>query len=213
MGMSLDRRKLIAVAILLGVILFFGGAKYYEMRLDTIRVETQPSIEQETEKTEGTEGTEGTEIANGEEPPELLTVHVVGAVEKPGVYILEEDKRINDAVQLAIPTDKADLTQINLAAFLEDGKQIYVPAKGEKRDSFVASYRLGEQNNSNTLINLNTAMSSELDSLPGIGPALAERIIAYREKNGPFGSIEDITKVSGIGPSLLEKIRNKVTVR
>lgn len=213
MGISLDRRKLIAVAIVLGVILFFGGAKYYEMRLDTIRVEIQPSSWQETEKTEGTEGTEGTETANGKEPPELLSVHVVGAVEKPGVYVLEKDKRINDAVQLASPTDKADLTQINLAAFLEDGKQIYVPAKGEKRESAAVSYRLGEQSNSSTLININTAGTSELDKLPGIGPALAARIIAYREKNGPFGSIEDITKVSGIGPSLLEKIRNKVTVR
>lgn len=201
-----DKRKLIAVAILLGVILFFGGAKYYKMRLDTVRVETQVSIEQET-----SEPAEKEPVKNDEEELELLAVHVVGAVEKPGVYMLTRDKRINDAVQLAQPTAKADLSQINLAALLEDGKQIYVPGFGEKRTATTAVQRIGENNSG--LINLNTASSSELDKLPGIGPALAERIIAYREQHGSFAAIEDITKVSGIGPALLEKIRNKITVR
>lgn len=205
-GILPDKRKLIAVAILLGLILFFGGAKYYQLRLDAVRVENQVSVEQEAE-----ESAENEPVKNEEEKLELLAVHVVGAVEKPGVYMLADDKRVNDAVQLALPTSKADLSQINMAAFLEDGKQIYVPAYGEKKVAVSAVQRIGE--NSSGLINLNTASPSELDRLPGIGPALAERIIAYREQYGLFDAIEDVTKVSGIGPSLLEKIRSKVTVR
>ncbi|PKM87915.1 MAG: competence protein ComEA [Firmicutes bacterium HGW-Firmicutes-12] len=197
-----DRRQIIAISILLGVIFFFGGVKYYEMRLDKVEVITEFTVEQEKEiEAEKTL----------EETPALFAVHVVGSVEKPGVYLLEENKRVNDAVKLAVPTDKADLTQLNLAVLLEDGKQIYVPAQGENTSPSEALVRLGQQ--SSGLVNINTAAVGELDTLPGIGPALAGRIIDYRKKNGAFSSIEDITKVSGIGPSLLENIRNMVTVR
>jgi competence protein ComEA len=196
-----DRRQIIAVSILLGVIFFFGGIKYYEMRLDEVEIKTEFTLETEEEL-------ESERMK--EETPALYAVHVVGAVENPGVYLLEENKRVNDAVQLAVPTDKADLSQLNLAVPLEDGKQIYVPIEGEVRSYRETVERLGEQ--SDGLVNINKASARVLETLPGIGPALAGRIIDYREKHGLFSSIEEITKVSGIGPSLLEKIRNKVTV-
>lgn len=143
-----------------------------------------------------------------EELPKLFTVHVVGAVEKPGVYTLEEGKRLDDAVKMAVPTAKADLSLINLAAPLEDGKQIYVPKKGEKVDVV----RNLTPTASSGKININTAGAAQLDKLPGIGPALAQRIIEYRESKGLFEKIEDITKVSGIGNAMFEKMKSKITV-
>lgn len=199
-----DRKQIIALAILLGVILFFGGVKYYELRLDKIEIHSEVAPEQESEDME-------TGVAETA-PARLLTVHVVGAVEKPGVYTLEEGGRVDDAVKLAVPTEKADLTQINLAVPLEDGKQIYVPARGETPAASENLNRIGTQAKSGP-VNINTASSAELETLSGIGPALAGRIIDYRTKNGPFAQTDDLTKVSGIGPAVLNKIRSKITVR
>jgi len=194
---KISRKAQVIVTVGFGIIIFFGGIKYQQTRLNIIEI--GPAVISEQEQT-----------TPEEREPELLSVHVVGAVEKPGVYTLEKGKRINDAVELAVPLAKADLAQINLAAALQDGKQIYVPQKGEKAPSTATSQRIGT--GTTGLININTAGSGELEKLSGIGPALAGRIIDYREKNGPFVSIEDITKVSGIGPAILEKIKGKVTV-
>lgn len=178
-----------------GLLIIFGGFRYSaRIESDKAAVITgEPSpVEQEKQK----------------ELPKIMTVHVVGAVEKPGVYTLEEGKRIDDAVKLAVPTGKADLSLINLASPLQDGKQIYVPIKGEKRDTV----RNSTSQSSDGRININTAGAAELDKLPGIGPALAQRIIEYRESKGSFGKIEDITKVSGIGTAMFEKMKSRISV-
>jgi competence protein ComEA helix-hairpin-helix repeat region len=95
--------------------------------------------------------------------------------------------------------DEADTSAVNLAAPVTDGSHIVVP-------------RLGEQSEEPGMINLNTADVDELDDLPGIGPALAEAIVAWREENGPFTAIEDLLNVPGIGESKLEDVRDRVVI-
>lgn len=185
-------RKL--AVIIIGLFLIFGGYQYYSLRLISHN-EADPAPQQPA--------------ANPEPPePRVVTIHVVGAVDKPGVYTLTEDKRINDAVLLAEPTEKADLSLINMAAPLQDGKQVYVPAKGDKT---IRSPSLGAAEKQGK-ININRAGAAELDRLKGIGPALAQRIIEHRESKGPFASVEDITQVKGIGTALLAKIRDDICV-
>lgn len=195
----------LVIAGVLCVLVFFGGIKYQELRLSTIPAETVITQEKVTSQEEEKPKPE-------EREPRMLTVHVVGAVEKPGLYTLEEGKRVGDAVELAVPQATADLALINMAASLLDGRQIYVPFKGQKTaaPSGPALDRLGTQDSG--LININTAGAKDLEKLPGIGPALAQRIIDYRESKGHFTRVEDITKVSGIGPAILEKIKSKVSV-
>lgn len=190
------RIRVLILAALAGLMIFGGFQYSVRIKAGKDVIITGQAVVPEQEKEEE------------EYIPKMLTVHVVGAVEKPGVYTLEEGKRIDDAVVLAVPTEKADLSLINLAAALQDGKQIYVPKKGEKPENI----RNSTVSSSSAIININTAGAAELDKLPGIGPALAQRIIDYRENIGSFSTIEDITKVSGIGPAMFEKMKSRITV-
>src|SRR5512138_3100136 len=128
-----------------------------------------------------------------------LIVYITGAVPRPGVYALPKDARIQDAISAAGGfLAEADKSQINLAALLEDGEKLDIPfIEGA---SPVLGTPVPEVVTSTTeLININVASVAELDSLPGIGPTLAQRIIDYREQNGPFINAEDIINVPGIG--------------
>ncbi len=149
-----------------------------------------------------------------------LAVYINGAVEKPGVYSFAEGSRVVDALQAAggfLPT--ADGEGINQAAPLRDGQQVYVPFKGTplppglQSSGPPAAHPTGPAAApvSSGPINLNTATREQLDILPGIGPALADRIIEYRQKNGPFQRPEDIKKVSGIGDKVYESIKDRIT--
>lgn len=142
------------------------------------------------------------------EKPEIM-VHVSGAVEKPGVYRLAAGSRVQDAVSLAGPLAEADLEALNLAAPLNDGQKVPVPQKGEH-----AGQVLGPEvgTSSGAKININTATITELDSLPGIGPATAQKIIDYRTQHGGFKSVEELDQVSGIGAKKLEGLKDLVTV-
>lgn len=136
-----------------------------------------------------------------------LYVHVLGAVEHPGLYVLELDSRLVDAVAAAGgTTDAADLTAINLARVLADGEQILVPTVGAVVDGPEAVAPSDDR------IDLNTADQAALETLPRIGPALAERIIAWRDENGRFQSVDDLLAVPGIGEKLLAGIRDGVRV-
>lgn len=137
-----------------------------------------------------------------------LYVHVLGAVERPGLYVLDVDARLVDAVAAAGgTTDDADLGAVNLARILADGEQIVVPVVGAVGDPGALSVGAVDD-----LIDLNTADQAALETLPRIGPALAERIIAWREENGRFQSVDDLLAVPGIGEKLLEAIREGVRV-
>ncbi|MFS0854258.1 ComEA family DNA-binding protein [Microbacterium sp. 179-I 3D4 NHS] len=136
-----------------------------------------------------------------------LFVHVLGAVEHPGLYVLDLDARIVDAVAAAGGTTAdADLAAINLARLVTDGEQVVIPVIG------VAEVGPGAPAPADDLIDLNTADQAALESLPGIGPSLAERIIAWREENGRFPSVDDLLAVPGIGEKLLEGIRDGARV-
>ena len=166
-----------------------------------------------------------------------IIVHISGEVKNQGVVELEENSRVNDAIEKAGGvTENAYMKDINLAYKLEDGMKIYIPSKEEVENSKnngtsvnggVSSsngyYSCGENtsgssninnknNESNTKVNINTANKEELDTLPGIGGATADKIIEYRNKNGKFTSIEEIKEVSGIGDSKYEKIKDLIEI-
>ncbi len=133
-------------------------------------------------------------------------VHVVGAVAKPGVYELETSARVIDAIEAAGgANDDADLQQVNMARLLSDGEQIRVLTAQEAT--------LTSQSATGTsLLNLNSATVDQLEELPGVGPALAARIVDWREANGSFKNVEDLLSVSGIGDKLLANVRELITL-
>jgi competence protein ComEA len=136
---------------------------------------------------------------------QFLYVHVVGEVESPGMYQLPIGARLVDAVFAAGGlTEDADNASVNLARELTDGEQIIVFSVSQEGDA-VGTTASG-------LVSLNRAGDKELEDLPGIGPALAGRIVAWREANGGFKSVEDLLKVSGIGESLLSGVIDLVTL-
>jgi competence protein ComEA len=133
------------------------------------------------------------------------------------VYALAEGSRVKQAVEAAGGfTANADRDRVNLAAGLADGEQLYVPRVGEAVPATVAAPRPTPRAQSTGPagpVNINTASLVELDTLPGIGPALAQRIIDDRTANGPFQSPEDIKRVHGIGDALYEQIKGLIVVR
>ncbi len=137
--------------------------------------------------------------------PGAVTVYVTGEVVQTGsVVTLPAGSRVEEAIQLAGgTTDNADLQQINLSQVLNDGDLIYVPP-------LIGEAALTPTPNHSPVIHVNSATVEELDTLPGIGPALAQAIVDFRAENGPFASLEDLDNVSGIGPSKLEAIRDLV---
>jgi len=139
--------------------------------------------------------------------PEIF-VDVTGAVTKPGVYTLAANSRVIDAIKAAGDSAPgADLSTINLARVLSDGEQIYVDATVLNS----AGKRVSKTVHSGP-INVNRATAAQLDSLDGIGPVIAKRIIEYRKVNGPFATVEDLQKVSGIGTAKFAIIKSKLRV-
>jgi competence protein ComEA len=133
-------------------------------------------------------------------------VHILGAVERPGLYGVREGDRVIDAVAAAGGfTDSADQSQVNLARFLVDGEQLYVPTVGEAPASAPGVTAQGK-------VNINTADASALETLPRVGPAMAARIIDWREVNGRFAAIEDLMSVTGIGQKTFDGLKELVTV-
>lgn len=211
---QLDRRQQLIVLLLVGVILFSGGYRLAQIK-DKSPEKIKPSLE-----------------SADENKAKEVTVHVFGAVAKPGVYQLSQGTRVIDAINMAGPTGEADLDSIKLASKVTDGQDISVPFKAvidpaavgvtqdastsagiTGRNVFTAPAGASGAVAANGLVNINTANQSELDTLPGIGPALAQRIIQYREANGNFQSIEDLKNVSGIGDKNFENMKDKITVR
>lgn len=159
-----------------------------------------------------------------------IAIHITGEVKKKGILYLDKGARIADAIGAAGgATKNASLDQVNLAYILEDGQKIYIPNKNEKIETgayIIANSGqnvLVEEGNGSTTtgknakgvsgkVNINTANQTELETLQGIGPSLAQRIIEYRKENGKFQTIEDIQNVKGIGDSKYSNIKDDICI-
>ncbi len=162
--------------------------------------------------------------AQAQATEEAIVVHVAGAVARPGVYSLPAVSRAIDAVNAAGGvTGAADGNAVNLARSLQDGERLYIPTREETRvqgQAWPTGAPGAEAGAAGSVasalrwpLNLNTATAAELDTLPGIGPTLAARIILYRSQNGPFAAPEELMNVSGIGQKKYEELAGLVTVR
>lgn len=173
-----------------------------------------------TDGEEESHAEENSVITETEAPAAMIMVDIGGEVNKPMVAELEEGSRVEDAINAAGGvTDKADLTEINRAAFLEDGDKILIPTKLEdasdsgsaaSTSSGAISSEGGSTTYSDSRVNINTADSEELQQLDGIGPVTAEKIIEYRKTNGKFRTIEDIKNVSGIGDKTFDELKDDI---
>ena len=207
---------------------------------ETIITENTNTEENNLETTEANTNQKNEQIYKNTESSEKIYVYITGEVNSPGVVLLNNGSRIVDAIEAAGGvTDKANITKVNLVYILQDGMKINIPNQNdlknnenfeyitmssgdEKNDANInnsASNTSSEESSSNkesafkiSVVNINTATQTELETLPGIGPSLALKIINYRKENGKFSSIEDIKNVSGIGDAKFENIKNYIRV-
>ena len=185
------RRRFAVGALLLAVVLFLGARHLVHAGSP---VEASPAAPATAAPIRADSG------------PDLV-VHVVGAVRRPGLYRFPQHARVADAVPRAGgATRKADLALVNLAAPLADGTQVVVPVRS-------AATQAGGQAPAGSSapagpVHLNIASLEQLDSLPGVGPVTAQKILDYRQKHGAFTSLDDLDAIPGIGPARIEQLRD-----
>jgi len=156
---------------------------------------------------------QGATSAAAGERSKMLTVHVAGAVNRPGLYQLKEGSRVADALERAGgPTADALIDNVNLAAKVTDGQKILITRAAPSQSSTAGAAAVEQAATPGGLVNINIASEAELDRLPGIGPSMARRIIDYREKKGSFSSVNELDNVEGIGPSKLGELKDLVTI-
>ena len=236
--LNLDRLKWFGASRMIGSVLsvaFVGVAGWWLVQTPPPPPEASLSFASTTVATSATIGVSASSI---NATPPIITVHVAGSVKNPGVYRLKYGSRINDGIVAAGgATSAANLDVINLATVLNEGEQIYVPKRGEKPHTITDRAQLGAGGGAAgglngvggatggatgvggatssavpQSININLASVVELEQLPGVGPATAKAIVAYREKNGAFLKVEDLLKVRGIGPAKLSEILPRARV-
>lgn len=172
-----------------------------------------PEVAFETGSVASTVGVSA-DVTDAPTPP--LVVHVAGCVARPGVYDLPAGARVADAVAAAGGAlDGAATDSVNLARLLADGEQVYLPSEeeaagGGPATAASAGAHAGSATAGST-VNINAAGATELETLPGVGPATAQKIVDDREKNGPFAAPEDLMRVPGIGPKKFEALADLVT--
>ena len=225
-----DRLKWFGISRMIGSVLsvaFVGVAGWWLVQVPPPPPEASLSFASTTVAANTTIGVSASSINT---TPQIITVHVAGAVKNPGVYRLKYGSRINDGLVAAGgATSAANLDVINLATVLNEGEQIYVPKRGEKPHVITNRPQAGgvggaagaggaagvggatgaggaTNGGASQQININLASVVELEQLPGVGPATAKAIVAYREKFGAFLKVEDLLKVRGIGPAKLSEI-------
>ena len=209
------------ILMFLGIIAVIGITYYSYTNEKNIEISQENELEVENETNEINVDEENSEkIAT-------IKVHVSGAVKNEGVYELEEDARIADAIEKAGGvSDIANMKNVNLASKLEDGMKIYIPKQGEdvlennleensnnKETTLGGSGTNSNVENEKGKININKATKEELDTLPGIGESTAQKIIKYREEHGSFKNIEELKEVKGIGDTKYEEIKDLVDIK
>lgn len=149
--------------------------------------------------------------SDGQTAAAQIYVDIGGQVKNPGVYTVKEGTRLFEVIEKAGGlTEDAFIEQVNQAEAVTDGQKIVIPSEEDVQQSLPAQTPSGKDGSG--LVNINAADSQTLQEIPGVGPATAEKIIAYRTENGRFSSIEDLKNVSGIGDKTFEKMKDKITV-
>lgn len=239
---NLKNKKIITIIIFIivligiGVILWINSNSYENLDsinvLETMETETlggKDINEVNQSKQKDANNVENIAANKMLEESEKIAIHITGEVKKKGILYLDKGARIADAIEAAGgATKNANLDQVNLAYVLEDGQKIYIPNKNEKLEA--GAYIISDSGNNvlvedgkgsntttstkgvNEKVNINSANQTELETLPGIGPSLAQRIIEYREANGNFEKIEDVQNVKGIGDSKYSNIKEKICI-
>lgn len=204
----MDKQKIIKIAIagivvVLAIVYYFSTKEentYDDILASDVVVENKvEEVKQEPEKESS-----------------FIKVYVAGEVNSPGVIELEEGSRIEDAIEGAGGVKaEANLKNINLAYEVSDGEKIYIPNLSEESEEENVPEPNISNSNANTKgkVNINKATATELTSVPGIGASTAQKIITYREENGKFQTIEDVKKVSGIGDSKFESMKDFIAVK
>lgn len=202
--------------ILIGIaIIVLVGFGYYKSNSDNLN-NNQIQTLVDTKSTESINEKSENNTQNREDNSTTMC-QIDGCVNKPGVYSFKKDDRIKDIVELAGGfTQDADTKSVNLAMKLKDEMKVYVPSKTETSKAQNNNIESSDivtikDNNSNSLVNINTADSNKLQSLPGIGPSKAKKIIEFREKN-QFKKIEEIKNVDGIGDKTFESLKSLITI-
>ena len=212
-GFRRDEQVVLLVCTI--VLAFCGGLNYTRWRAVT----PLPPIFEEAPRAAGKGSTPSMKVGT-------ILVHVAGSVRKPGVLTLPANARTIDAIRGAGgATAGGDVNSLNLAAHLQDGQQVVVPSRQKAVPAAVAQVPVAATFPTGTawkgssqqskkeftgVININRASAAELEALPGVGPAIAGRIIEHRTQNGPFRSLSDLDAVKGIGAKKLEKLKDHV---
>ncbi len=209
------REQIVILIFVIILIVVFGYKSIIKKDIELIKADTRSGDNEEINgKIVNTE-TNNPSIENTENSPRKIVVHIDGEVINPGVIELTEGARVIDAVNIAGGlTQYADEKRINLARRIDDEEKIYIPKVGEDI-SELEDISVAHENSKSTSqgkININTATKEELQSLPGIGPVTAEKIIEYRQ-NHKFSNIDDIKKVSGIGDKKFDSIKELIIVK
>lgn len=183
---------------------------------DSVTSQPDPLVQETTSSANTSNTSKNDKSSTMNQQPTAIIVDIKGAVKQPNTYQMMSNDRIKQLLDKAVPLPTADLSQINLAEKLSDQKMIYIPQKGEQPKGASSS------NGANTSsanggaqgqpINLNTAQANDLTNVPGIGPAKAQAIIAYREEKGQFQSVEELKQVKGIGDKTYENLSSYFTV-
>ena len=202
--MELDKKRKLAVACILGILLLFGIQQFTPN--EPVAVIVSPNADEKPENS----------FSQPEMPSNEIVVHIAGAVENPGVYTLTEGQRVEDALQKAGIADNADADALNRAAVLFDGQKIVVPFQVERNmETGIEPVRTDDtasQTIENEKININTANITQLMTLPGIGEVKAGAIIRYRQEHGGFQNIDEVLLVNGIGSGIYAQIAGQICV-
>lgn len=234
--LQLDRHQSKVLLVMLNVLVLLAGVYVFknlgifhigntdsviEYGQRDLLIDTQTEGEgAESNNTDGVEQSQSSEKTN--EPPQKIKVYITGQVKNPGVIEVEEGSRLADVVELAGGAlENADLMRVNLALKVKDEGMYYIPEIGEEIQEQdmqgiyggAGNESSGSYSGADQKVNINTADEAMLDTLPGIGPSKARRIIEYRNQNGPFQSIEEIKNVSGIGDKTFEQLKDLITVK